>query len=1206
MGFGKMGKGFNNFKFGVTSFTILITISLFLFSVTAAQSPSTDFNVTPTSVNFNWSDGVLNFTSNLNGLTLVVSNSSTTIISNYSQTSHYSAGNYPGLTSSNIGLCTSGNFLVSISGSYTNTTGVLNNTNSTLVNLQPHLHCPPGQYRGNFNVYNSTNSSDSISVSATVDVPITSSNTFNSSYNNATFKGNLTAGNTNYHSYYFNTSLESNATGLTLALTGLSDDVDLFLFDGSGNNLASSVKSGTNSEELVYTSLSGLPSNEVWEIRVYGNVTSNYTGGLYLSTLNFTNTTDGSTLPTFDYGAKDVNGTGSFSFNLTNEDDVSTTPTESLELYHLTTITNQNSTQNLTVLVPSFAEKVEALLQWTPTGDVTDWDVYLYDINGLVANSTTKYLSSNTTGALRTERIEYSTISTSNQGPWIVEIKNASSDAVLDQFNLTVKIYMPASTWLDTSFTTQTLTSGQTTNVTANLSVSSNNVLNGSYQGRLKYTDGSSVSQLFVTFDVNAGHLLVNNTLGSTSSVATKENIGFNNTVVLNITYNNTGGYPIHFANSNSSGALFLSSNSSKYVNFTAALPSSPLSVGASGLINITMTINTDLTGNTAGIYTGWIFFNTTNSTLNSQSYPYQTHNLTIDLNLTSQLNSATLVHNPTMVGNVSQTTPITINISVETQNGTALSRNGTMDLNNFSTVWIAEKNVTSYTATLTGLTNATNPVCSAASPFVCSLNATVPANLPGGYYAVYTNFTHSTNGVTLSGTGVNATTLVINNTGLKLTAVDSTTISINEGGVITYFNATVTNFGPIAATGTLNITTHSYATIVADTVGTNCGSAGSSTSMHFNINIDANGTETCWYRWKITSVSSVSSDQSSTLYINSTNANFGNLTLSLTVKNTDSTNNDDGGGGGSQNTNDDTTTPEPTKTESMIISSAPSTIEFLAGSSKSVEVRVKNTGEADITTKLQVSGLTDKVAVSITPSEELLSVDEESTFTITFSGNDIGSFSGTFKATGGSASDSKGFTLTVLPTDEKKTEISETYQAYLTKVGLLGSRFNQLKSAGCLTSTTGNETVNSTQELSSIESDLSNVKSSLDSAKSGIDSQDYIAANNKLGDANLVMESVSSKLDAMENIQQSCLAASGSGATALLIGGATAVVIGIVVVGLLYAYYTRLPSGYSHESGWRSSFKRNVKPIKPEPKTYGNEGGYMKRNIEYKFKKRR
>ena len=92
------------------------------------------------------------------------------------------------------------------------------------------------------NVINVTNSSDLLNVTATIDIPISVNNTFMMNDNRASFSGTISV-NHSYHVYYFNTSeIAENITGLTIKLTNLQDDIDLFVFNSTGTQMGRSIE----------------------------------------------------------------------------------------------------------------------------------------------------------------------------------------------------------------------------------------------------------------------------------------------------------------------------------------------------------------------------------------------------------------------------------------------------------------------------------------------------------------------------------------------------------------------------------------------------------------------------------------------------------------------------------------------------------------------------------------------------------------------------------------------------------------------------------------------------------------------------------------------------------------------------------------------------------------------------------------------------
>ena len=76
-------------------------------------------------------------------------------------------------------------------------------------------------------------------------------------------------------------------------LSGHTQDVDIYLFDSSGNLLTKSVNNGSGREEI-YRDLPPPSTSDMWSVWIWGNVTSqqDFRADMYFTTLNVTNKSD--------------------------------------------------------------------------------------------------------------------------------------------------------------------------------------------------------------------------------------------------------------------------------------------------------------------------------------------------------------------------------------------------------------------------------------------------------------------------------------------------------------------------------------------------------------------------------------------------------------------------------------------------------------------------------------------------------------------------------------------------------------------------------------------------------------------------------------------------------------------------------------------------------------------------------------------------
>jgi len=520
------------------SIFVLMNITLFfsmgVFSAEVASTTS-EFNVSDTLV-INWTGGynitvtALNITGSTDStnISVFVQNDTTTLYANYSQDTLYAADSYGNLSTANRDLCfytsgTGGNHMRLIvaaeNGSVTNISKTLNFSlpenvlygNITNFTIGAYMLCPPGKYFGNITVSNSTNSSENASVNVTLQIPISTQNTINETTYIATFKGVFPSNITDYHSFWFNTSNITNVTSVRILLDDLSEDLDLFLFYSNGSQVITegsmygrlqSTNLSSNSESLILP-LTHANSNELLEIRVYGNITSSetYNGYLYYSTLNVTYDKNATAIRRMHYGILDPNQTSAginYTINNTDERFIATV-NETIEVYKVQKWTN-GTTSYVTdmnfsdFLVPSFAERIMIKVEWkgNSSNNATNWTVTLRNINNSQLNYSTKtnFWNMNRTNATKESFVVYeTTFSESIDGFWTIVVKNGSVNTTnLETYNVTAYTWVNSSVWVNTNYTdgfdfNSSGLPNSTYSITSNISVPETSFVNGSYEG---------------------------------------------------------------------------------------------------------------------------------------------------------------------------------------------------------------------------------------------------------------------------------------------------------------------------------------------------------------------------------------------------------------------------------------------------------------------------------------------------------------------------------------------------------------------------------------------------------------------------------------------------------------------------------------------------------------------------------------------------
>lgn len=607
---------------------------------------------------------------------------------------------------------------------------------------------------------------------------------------------------------------------------------------------------------------------------------------------------------------------------------------------------------------------------------------------------------------------------------------------------------------------------------------------------------------------------------GFTSRIA--DNIGINRTGSGNKTFNiaiqNYGNQPIVVDTVLNSGFLNRSSYYMEFVsNATVGIPAN-----SAGNLQVNVTINTSKTQNQQGAYRGWIFLNS------STPSPFAYINASIEINLTNAIlidlacagcGIFTQDSGNNAWKNISATENMTIKFRATFANGTELGgiNNGTNIRLNQTSIYMFE-NFTGQRAPASGYfttvnvtggsdSNATDVIWTVPSgPY--ALNASVypsafPANGAGGYYGVGVYVSYPFGNVTLVGNASN-TQLVINNTGLELTAISSKTISIAEGGNSAFFNVTAVNHGPVGGVGYLSMNgSCSYATYTANESGsTNCYAGISGSSFTFDgaqaaETVDANSTETCWFRWKITSVSDVSGNQACTLSVTSGSSNFGDVnSISVTVTDANSTTTTTAAAAAAASSSASTTTTTLKKTPTVEIREFPAKIEVNQGKSGTFEIKLKNTGQTDeFALKLTIEGI-DSSWYTVSQTSLDLAKSAEGKFSGTIKvpeTADVKDYDIKFTVANSAVTSRAASIIRVLPSDKTKQDINKSYDEYLANYTSILSKAADIKGKG------GNVTT--------LDSTLTEAKSKMDEAKAALEKGDYFTASQLLSSAKSLLE---------------------------------------------------------------------------------------------------
>lgn len=996
--------------------TLIFIFSLFSLSFVAAStltSTGGNFNVTPDTLYINWSSSY-NGSMSLgmsSSMVLTVENGTHTIKTIYGQPG--SGWNY-GLSSYDLNECgISAGFMFFVDNGTERTQNTLNTTSATMIlDSKKDAACPPGRYWGMINVTNGF-STNYANVTVVMDLPVTSANSFDASSGLGQFRGILGPTNKTYHSYFFNTSEVANATSITVFM---GQDADVFLFDG-GVFKAKNILGTSGRMAYQY-----VPQNDFWEIRVFENSsTFDYSGTIAFSTLNATNASNPSQqLSSINFGSKSPSDSGNVDVRLRNEGNLAlSSVAESKELYH-TDFYSGSYPGNVSFRVPDFATRVRAELKWSGGANYT---LKLYKPDGTLATTSDgNYLNANVTGATQEENVEYvpsGTIGYSDDGLWKVEVVN--NTAATGGYDLEFKVWL-GTVGLNTSYTATIFnTTGETKDLSFIFTVQ-NQTLSGTQNGSLGYTSASgAVLKIPFTVNVTAPELFVNNTFSS-SMINVNENIGANRTITLNITINNTGNQDLVLSKSNSTSLDY----STNYMNFSYAAPSS-LPAGASSLINVTIDIDTTKTNNTAGVYTGWIYLN------DSNARPYSSFNLTLQVTLSSSLtvniNNITTSDGDSQITSSSVTENVTLKTKVYYANGTVIEDE--LNLTNFGSVYLSNKNIT-HTETISdsSLIEEGGNLWHGSPDYQYWLNFTLPGSTtrPGGYYDVYVSANKTLGGFLLSGTGHNGT-LKVPGAGLSFSEEHAISANFDEEGQTEYYTIKIVNYGITKTTAQMNLTLsgpsecHDYMNIDVENV-TN------STVVDANCGIDAGGTKftmdvdpggSCLFTWEVKVDSVIDSDyvinEDCVVSVKTDERHFDGLPeegFNLYISQ----------GSSSQSGGDD-------ETSEIEMTYYPTNLAVAQGSTKNFDIKVKNTGDTpESNIKLSISGINSSW-YSYTPSNHDLISGIQGTFKVNLtipSDAEVKNYDIIFKVDNGDVSDSKTSALKVIPSEQEKERINESY----------------------------------------------------------------------------------------------------------------------------------------------------------------------------------
>ena len=514
-----------------------------------------------------------------------------------------------------------------------------------------------------------------------------------------------------------------------------------------------------------------------------------------------------------------------------------------------------------------------------------------------------------------------------------------------------------------------------------------------------------------------------------------------------------------------------------------------------------------------------------------------------------------------------------TINVTKEAKNVSATFRvnlvNGTIfgtgpsnEIDNFNyskifNIWLYEPNA-SYTypcdtaCTSAATRNMTNYSSVLSGPVSGSTvdwrtNITIPVNLTGGRWQVHINATSKDNNYFGDSNGI-FQPLIVHDTGLFLTAISSQSMSSITAGNTAYFNVTIKNYGPKAASSAQvkmfdnNCTAVTITASSSDTGGSGCTSvSGTSDSQggYFGFDLPGSNSDGCWVRFKVTGDTNGTCSGSNAFHIKGVNGNWYNNITGITItvnpaSGSSSTSTDSSTSGGAAGTT-------ATAAKYLEITTYPSILNVEQAKSNSTTVFVKNintTKVQDISLKVQTI---ESSWATVSPAlQSSIGALKETNFTVTFnvpSSAEVKDHDSKFVAVGNYGNVSANFKLRVLPSPETKVKINETFALVNLNYTKLGEELNKSKSSG----------LNTTEADAKYAELTLKVKQAQDALSAG----DYFTAN-------VLITEIKSLMDETYAALASAKATSGFNILGLLnFGGNTTYIIvaGAVAGGLILAY---------------------------------------------------
>jgi len=597
----------------------------------------------------------------------------------------------------------------------------------------------------------------------------------------------------------------------------------------------------------------------------------------------------------------------------------------------------------------------------------------------------------------------------------------------------------------------------------------------------------------------------------------------FNTTSVRNLSFilNNTGPYAYDIDYTSDSSVLKLSAT--KNMSFVQNLDGIT-SLGSMSTETAQMQYDMGANANQEGVYTGWIKFNLENGGL---TVPI---NMTLKVGVSKTLNVTVISVIDQIDGdNVINDTSAKLNITVEVKymNGTAVSNlNTTNFTTSLRTYYMVGTTNTSKTRAATMLS------VPETGPYI--LNASVANADYGGTFLVTVN---ATDGAGNSGSGtrspiyINESFFVINTEAVGCTGdAECSGNSVTEGSINDkfYMNVDVKNYGYLAATGVkVELGTEDCVILLDDgewtddstiTIGNISAGANISTYHAWKFELDASGDCT---------ISVVGDSHTSETWIASS------IDVEVIGDEDDDTGTPDSGG--------DTT-------GELSIYSFPPTTSVAAGSTKTVQVKVKNTLPTSLSNvKVYVDYIDSDWYTG--PYSATIASGAMVTYNITFnipSDAEVKSYSIKFVTNTSAVVDRETATLVVTGVGTAEEEPSTQAEGFSTRYDVLYELYNEAVAQG--------------KNVTDTKKNLDAAKVLMDQAQSYLDQGKTTEAENLFSQINTLLTKAE---DSLGTIKMQQLTQTASGWYGAIIVGVIAVLGGIIYV------LKKQTGGYHHERGY-------------------------------------